>query len=110
MTVDNPFYSIIPAFKQRVLSVDPTQLSAMPYPLHYFENIRGSIDYTLKTYADLLHHTQQFSNRSIAQSCLFDYGAGNGILGLFAKFVGYGKVILIERDSDFLAASIRLSE
>ena len=109
MTIDNPFHSFIPAFKQRVFAVDATILSGKPYPVRYFETIRDSLDYTLNIYSDLLHQTQQFSKLPIAKTCLFDYGAGNGLLGLFAKFIGYGKVILIERDPDFLEASVRLS-
>lgn len=110
MPASNPFYSCIPAFKKQLLSVDAAILSDKPYPVRYFETIRQNLDYTLKIYADLLHQTQLRSTFSVAQTCLLDYGSGNGTLGLFAKFVGYGKVILNEPDPDFLNASVRLSE
>ncbi|MBX2926084.1 MAG: class I SAM-dependent methyltransferase [Chitinophagaceae bacterium] len=40
---------------------------------------------------------------------MIDYGAGNGLLGLFAKFCGFRKVILIDLSPEFIESAKRLA-
>ncbi|MEI2747673.1 MAG: hypothetical protein V9E88_02790 [Ferruginibacter sp.] len=39
-----------------------------------------------------------------------DYGAGNGLLGIFARYCGFGRVALNDIDLPFLEAARKLSQ
>ena len=41
--------------------------------------------------------------------CLADYGCGNGLLGLFAKYCGFKIVLLCDTNADFTQAARALS-
>jgi len=109
MNRTNPFYPYIAGFREMILRTDVRLMTDQPYPTYYFEQLKSTLDYTLHIYADLLHQTINQTTLNISECHLIDYGAGNGLLGLFAKYAGFKAVMINERDPEFLSFSKRLA-
>ena len=60
-------------------------------------------------YADVLEKVIKYSGKQKGDIILIDYGCGNGLLGIFARFCGFKKVILADLDEKFIAASKELA-
>ncbi|MCO5237477.1 MAG: class I SAM-dependent methyltransferase [Chitinophagaceae bacterium] len=70
------------------------ELSPNSYLEAYLEHLIVNNQFFLHIYASVLNELLHKSDKSKEQITLVDYGAGNGLLGLFAKYCGFGKVIL----------------
>jgi hypothetical protein len=57
----------------------------------------------------VLDEVEVHSKRSHTELSLVDYGAGNGLLGIFAKYSGFKKVILCDLDPEFIHAAHAVS-
>jgi len=108
--VHTSFKKYIPLFEEKLRSLDVQSLTMAPYCQRYLNHLLQHGKYFLSIYAEVLEKVQQESNIPITEMCLLDYGAGNGLLGLFAKFCGFGKVMINDRDESFLIASEILSK
>lgn len=60
----------------------------------YLEHLIVNNQFFLHIYASVLNQLLYKVDKPKEQITLVDYGAGNGLLGLFAKYCGFGKVIL----------------
>ncbi|MBI1780957.1 MAG: class I SAM-dependent methyltransferase [Sphingobacteriales bacterium] len=85
------------------------ELSLQPFPQKYLLYLLDNIDYYLQTYAHLLDLVIVNSSKPIANITLLDQGCGNGLLGLFAKHCGFGKVLMNDLDKDFIEAAQQIS-
>ena len=103
------FKHYIPLFEEKLHAVDVQSLTIAPYSKRYLNHILQNSKYYLSIYAEVLEKVKQSSNIPVIDMCLLDYGAGNGLLGLFAKFCRFGKVMINEIDEPFLNASKILS-
>ena len=81
-----------------------------PYPKRYLQHILAHKKYYCRIYAHVLNLALQHSAKSKGDICLVDYGAGNGVLGLLAKYCGFGKVFINEVNTVFLLAAKKLSQ
>jgi len=107
--VHTSFKHYIPLFEEKLHVVDVQSLTIVPYCKRYLNHLLQNSRYYLSIYAEVLEKVKQASNIPVIDMCLLDYGAGNGLLGLFAKFCGFGKVIINDIDEPFLNASKILS-
>jgi SAM-dependent methyltransferase len=65
--------------------------------------------YFLEVYADVLQKLLACSPKNKAKTSLLDFGAGNGLLGIFAKYCGFQKVYINDIDAHFVAAAKTLA-
>ena len=99
------FKHYIPVFEEKLDAVDIQSLSIAPYCQRYLKHLQHHSKYYLSIYAAVLEKVKKESSTPIIDMHLLDYGAGNGLLGLFAKFCGFGKVSINDIDESFLSAS-----
>lgn len=102
--------SQIAGFEELLIKADPSRLDASTYSTAYLAHLLKNIRYYLDIYAEVLERALQKSNKDIASLVLVDYGCGNGLLGLFAKYCGFHKVYLADLDVDFIQAAGSLSD
>ncbi len=76
----------------------------------YLQHLIANRNYYLDIYAHVFEKVLTNSNSPKENLTIIDYGAGNGLLGIFAKYCGFGKVIINELDHVFLMSSLNLSE
>lgn len=103
------FSKFIPGFSQKLSGVKPAKLGISDYSARYLSHLLQHKAFFLKIYARVLEHAVQKSTASPAQLCLADYGCGNGLLGLFAKYCGFKIVLLCDTNADFTQAARALS-
>jgi 2-polyprenyl-3-methyl-5-hydroxy-6-metoxy-1,4-benzoquinol methylase len=108
--VQTSFNIYIPLFEKKLRSLDVQSLTMAPYCQRYLNHLLQNSKYYLSIYAEVLEKVKLASNIPVIDMCLLDYGAGNGLLGLFAKFCGFGKVMVNDIDESFLTASEILSK
>jgi 2-polyprenyl-3-methyl-5-hydroxy-6-metoxy-1,4-benzoquinol methylase len=107
-------------FEQLLAEVDINALEITSYAKRYLQHIIRHKKYYLRIYARLLDLIVQtppavtnpgggFQGINIAQVSVLDYGAGNGLLGLLAKYAGFGKVYCNDLSADFLSAAKQLA-
>src|SRR6476660_5451299 len=100
----NQFDKFIPAFSQQLQLALPHQLEDL-YPRKYLEHLLSHRNYYLGIYSQLLNKLFNSGMATPNAAVLVDFGAGNGLLGLFAKFCGVRTVYINDRDPHFLNAS-----
>lgn len=103
------FTRFISAFELKLAKVIPAAVSAEPYCIRYLEHLLSHKKYYLHIYADVLQKLDEKSGKNITDSILVDYGCGNGLLGLFASFCGFKKIIFADVDEKFVEASGQLA-
>lgn len=101
----NSFKHYIPIFEEKLHAVDVQSLAIAPYCKRYLNHLLQNSKYYLSIYASVLDKVKKESSKPTVETHLLDYGAGNGLLGLFAKCCGFGKVTINDIDESFLSAS-----
>lgn len=76
----------------------------------YLQHLIANRNYYLNIYAHVLEKVLTNSNLPKEKLTIIDYGAGNGLLGIFAKYCGFDKVIINEIDNEFLNESQNLAK
>ena len=104
------FTRFISAFEQKLALVIPAAVSTEPYCCRYLEHLLSHKRYYLHIYADVLQKLADRTGKSISETILIDYGCGNGLLGLFASFCGFKKIIFADVDEKFVDATGQLSK
>ena len=104
------FTRFISAFEEKLALVIPAAVSMEPYCCRYLEHLLKHKRYYLHIYADVLQKLTGRTGKSISETTLIDYGCGNGLLGLFASYCGFKKVIFADVDEKFLEASGQLAK
>ncbi len=104
------FSERIPEFERKLKLVQVDNISPELYCRKYLGHLLQHKNYFLTIYATVLDKLLQHSKKDITEISLVDIGAGNGLLGLFAKFVGFKKVYLNDINELFVAASQKLSK
>ena len=99
------FKHYIPFFEEKLHAIDVKSLAIAPYCKRYLKHILQNSKYYLQIYAAVLEKVKKEAAMPFIEMCLLDYGAGNGLLGLFAKYCGFEKVIVNDIDESFLTAS-----
>ncbi|MFM7710232.1 MAG: class I SAM-dependent methyltransferase [Ferruginibacter sp.] len=100
----------IPTFHQRIHQLDPARVSAHKHASGYFAYWQLHAQYYLTIYSDMLERVLARTDVPKEQLGLLDVGCGNGLLGLFARFCGFGYVVLLDAHPDFVEASRNLAK
>jgi 2-polyprenyl-3-methyl-5-hydroxy-6-metoxy-1,4-benzoquinol methylase len=99
----------IHSFLQKLESVNANSLSLTGYPLQYLHLLLKQKAYFVRMYADVLEKALTNADRPLHRIVFMDYGAGNGLLGLFAKYCGCRKVYINDISPFFLEAAKTLA-
>jgi 2-polyprenyl-3-methyl-5-hydroxy-6-metoxy-1,4-benzoquinol methylase len=97
-------------FENLLSSVNVDTLTVTAYSKRYLQHIIGHKNFYCRIYAQLLTLALQNCKKKKEEICLLDYGAGNGLMGLLAKYCGFEKVFLNDLSADFLDAAKELSK
>jgi len=103
------FKEYISAFEKELEYVVIDSISPEPYCKKYLSHLLLHKRYYLAIYADVLQKIVAHSCKNKSAITLVDYGSGNGLLGIFARFCGFKKVILNDIDAKFVKASEQLA-
>lgn len=109
MNMQEDFNQYINGFMKLLERVNPGTVSAEPYCLRYLDHLLRHKKYYLSIYADLLNKLMLHASKNKQEMLLIDYGAGNGLLGLFAKYSGFGRVALNDLDEKFIQSAQRIA-
>lgn len=97
-------------FENLLSVVDTDRLDINPYAKRYLQHILAHQKYYCRIYVHLLNLALQHTVKRREEICLVDYGAGNGVMGLLAKYAGFGKVFINDLNGDFIVAANKLSQ
>lgn len=100
--------SYIPAFEELLLKVNPNKVSENAYAISYLTDLINHRKHYLKIYSVVLEKALEAED--LYNVKLLDFGTGNGLLALFAKFCGVKTVFASDVSSDFLDAAKALSK
>ncbi len=104
------FKKHIPAFAALLSNIDPTSISAGAYPQQYLKDLLLHKIHYLSLYASVLDRAFEATDKTPDETCLLDFGCGNGLLALFAKFCGVKEVHASDMNAPFLLAAQQLSK
>jgi 2-polyprenyl-3-methyl-5-hydroxy-6-metoxy-1,4-benzoquinol methylase len=88
---------------------DAEKLPMAPYCRRYLSHLLANKKYYVHIYAHVLRLLLGNSGKAKEEISLVDYGAGNGLLGIFAKHCGFRKVYCCDMSSNFIDAAKVLS-
>lgn len=101
--------SYIPSFREELHALNISSLAMAEYPARYLQRLRTHSTYYLHIYVQVLEKAIQFSGKQKEELILLDYGAGNGLLGLFARHCGFKKVYSLDISESFQQALQQLN-
>ena len=96
-------------FINLIKNIDVDALEIDYYPKKYLTHLIKNINYYIAIYDDAIINCIKKANKKIQQTIVIDYGCGNGILGLYAKYLGVKEIYLIDVSKPFLDAAIKLA-
>src|SRR6478672_9571592 len=96
------FQQYIPSFSQKLQSIQIENLPIKGYPAEYLQLLITQRTYFLHIYAQVFEYIIQHSTKLKEEIVLLDYGAGNGLLGMFAKHCGFKTVYSIDINESFV--------
>lgn len=100
----------IVSFASLLDSIEVEALDSSPYSKRYLQHLLSYKYYYLAIYAHVLDSALEQSNKPINELSLLDFGAGNGLLGMFARYCGFKKVFLCDINPNFVHASALVAE
>jgi hypothetical protein len=68
----------------------------------YLRHLLNNIEYYLTIYDEIIKQSLLLTEKDKSEVILIDYGCGNGLLGMYAKFCGIKKVILVDINEPLL--------
>ena len=80
------------------------------YCRKYLEHLLTNRAYYLRIYTHLFSKALNKTHKNISEISLVDFGCGNGLLGIFLKYCGAKKVVLLDTDPLFIDAAQQLSK
>ena len=96
-------------FEGRLDDIDIREISPVPYCQNYLSYLLDHKKYFLEIYADVFDKVLTHAEKKKEEITLVDYGAGNGLLGIFAKYCGFGRVYINDVDEKFIGAAEKLA-
>lgn len=103
-----PFKNFIPAFVQQLNTAVPAAITHDAYAQQYLQTLLQHKEHYLRIYAYVLE--KAFAATNSTNVALLDFGTGNGLLALFAKFCGVQQVYASDVSASFLLAAQQLSK
>lgn len=101
------FKKHIPSFCRLLDKANPAAISATDYAKEYLQHLLQHKRYYLSIYAAVLEKT--FSELDYKTCSFIDFGTGNGLLALFAKYCGVKSVYANDINPGFINAAQQLS-
>lgn len=95
----------IASFASLLDHINVEALDSSPYTKRYLQHLLSHKYYYLAIYAQVLDNALEQTNKQVNELNLLDFGAGNGLLGMFAKHCGFSKVFLCDMIANFVHAS-----
>jgi 2-polyprenyl-3-methyl-5-hydroxy-6-metoxy-1,4-benzoquinol methylase len=108
--LSSSFSSHIPLFLKQLNEVDVDVISKDVYVKKYLQHLIDHGHYFVTIYSKVLEKGVANAPKKVVDIQLLDYGAGVGLLGIFASYCGVKKVSINEMDPVFLAAAAKLSD
>lgn len=105
-----PISPNISRFLERLKVVQIDKVSEDLYVRRYLEHLMLHSTYYVKIYNRVLSMGVDVTPKKIEDIHVLDYGAGLGLMGIFAAFCGFGKVSINDISPSFLSAAQILSE
>ncbi len=102
--------SKVEEFCERLSELNISELGLGNYQNEYLLKLLTYKKYFVSIYATVLNELFANTNKPPKEIFLIDYGAGNGLLGLFAKFCGVGKVVPVDNSPACVGSRQILSE
>lgn len=99
----------IHSFAQKFGNLDIAQVNMSDYARRYLQHLQQHHLYYLAIYASVLDEAMRQTDMHAGDIRLVDYGAGNGLLGIFARYCGFNTVVICDQDKDFIRASRMLA-
>ncbi len=99
------FKQYIHSFSEKLSAVNIAAFPIERYPAAYLQLLISQRLYFLHIYAQVLEKVIQYSGKQKEEIILLDYGAGNGLLGMFAKHCSFKKVYSIDVNESFVQAA-----
>ncbi len=106
----NQFQKYIQPFSEQLQRVSVDELHLEAYPAKYLHQLLEHKIYYLHMYAVVMNKATEEAGCSIEEMIIIDYGCGNGLLGLFAKFCQCKAVYLNDQNASFLNAAKKLAD
>lgn len=100
----------IQPFIQRLKTINPVMEGMDHYCSTYLSHILNHSSYYMHIYTQVLSVLLRYANMKKDTVILLDYGAGNGLLGIFAKFCGFKKVYVNDVSLEFTEAAAMLAK
>jgi len=97
------------AFIQLLSEIEIDTISFEPYCKKYLSYLISHKEYFLDIYSDLFEKLIAHTSVEKEKIIVVDYGAGNGLLGIFGKYCGFKKIYINDTDQKFIAAAKELS-
>ena len=104
------FYSYIVAFKKKLSAVIIEDVTLEVSTQKYLSHLLNHKAYYLTIYADVFNKLIKAHGNSTDTIVLLDYGAGNGLLGIFAKFCNFKKVYINDISPSRISAAKKLAD
>jgi 2-polyprenyl-3-methyl-5-hydroxy-6-metoxy-1,4-benzoquinol methylase len=98
------------AFANQLVNINVEATQMQPYCKRYLQHVIDNALYYCNIYKQILHTVLQHTSIDKQEICLVDYGAGNGVMGMCAKYMGFKKVIIVDVNDAFVLAAKELSE
>lgn len=92
------------AFIRQVKSLNPEQVGANFYEQSYFSHLQLHLDYYVSIYSFLFREGVARSGKIPGELILIDYGTGNGLLGIYLKYMGAGRVYVNDLNASCLVS------
>ncbi len=103
------FQQYIQPFSEQLERVSVEKLHLEEYPAKYLHQLLEHKIYYLYMYAEVLNKAIDEAGCRKEEMIIIDYGCGNGLLGLFAKFCQCKAVYLNDHNASFLNAAKELA-
>ncbi|MBS1511112.1 MAG: 50S ribosomal protein L11 methyltransferase [Bacteroidetes bacterium] len=97
------------SFEKKLDAVDTRLVTTDRYCRQYLEHLLQHRQFYLRIYAEVLNRLQQHCAVPKEKMILVDYGAGNGMLGIFARYCGVGTVYINDINEVFVRAAKELA-
>ncbi len=104
------FRNKIISFSRLMELIDINKISEHIYCRNYLEHLIANRAYYLRIYTHLFLKALNKTHKTLSEISLVDFGCGNGLMGIFLKYCGAKKVVLLDSDPLFVQAARQLSK
>lgn len=100
----------IEAYSSLLSTIDYENAGIAPYQLNYLHHLVRNSNYFVEIFACVLNNAILISGKRMEEMQIVDFGSGNGLLGMFAKYCGFKEVIMIDHSIESIDSSKKISE